>query len=557
MEELFTGIQQQGEDTIKNLQQQAQGMDKKLPGMAEQVKDALEPAFIQVMPMMQDASAQLIPAMQGAASQFAPAMQSIISQATASAKNTTSLVETALPKAVAVRSESAPAPVPFRDAASPSKTTSMTDGTLIQPKQAILGGFDLEMETIEDNFEKAIAKYNYPYADGVDLEDMGQKGHTIKVRCYFWDEAGHQTYDHHVNLINFLSVRTHMDFMHPKYGLLYGKIEAVSIRHDDRKRCAEVDLTFLEQMRRTIVLKADPDVDSIVPQLFMETHEHLHAKMLAAMKSKLPVGDAGMLSKTLDSAKGLLSQVQEYSESARAFVSSVEGYISIAESAVDGITSPVDSIQATITYATTLPGRILGSITSAVEKVALLYDSVRNFPSRFLSNLDSAFDNLQESFESFGSSDSSAEGQAALEFMCDTLAIVCAETMALEAASLYDEDETTFNEDSADDTGFQVMNIRELEETLALTRERLEDAVCKAREITSLKTMAKALLEHVNKVRLEREKLISVVLDNPMPLHLVCLKYGLPYTDAERLLKINRTIRNPNFTAGEVLVYVR
>jgi hypothetical protein len=42
-----------------------------------------------------------------------------------------------------------------------------------------------------------------------------------------------------------------------------------------------------------------------------------------------------------------------------------------------------------------------------------------------------------------------------------------------------------------------------------------------------------------------------------MPLHLVCLKYGLPYTDAERLLGVNRQIRNPNFADGEVLVYAR
>jgi hypothetical protein len=48
----------------------------------------------------------------------------------------------------------------------------------------------------------------------------------------------------------------------------------------------------------------------------------------------------------------------------------------------------------------------------------------------------------------------------------------------------------------------------------------------------------------------------AVVLDNAMPLHLVCLKYGLPYQAAERLIRVNN-IPNPNFTAGEVMVYVR
>jgi len=74
--------------------------------------------------------------------------------------------------------------------------------------------------------------------------------------------------------------------------------------------------------------------------------------------------------------------------------------------------------------------------------------------------------------------------------------------------------------------------------------------------VLTLKTMAVALLNHVNSVRLEREKMARVVLDNPMPLHLVCLKYGLPYQDAERLIRVNN-IHAPNFTSGEVLVYVR
>jgi uncharacterized protein (UPF0261 family) len=42
-----------------------------------------------------------------------------------------------------------------------------------------------------------------------------------------------------------------------------------------------------------------------------------------------------------------------------------------------------------------------------------------------------------------------------------------------------------------------------------------------------------------------------------MPLHLVCLRYGLPYTDAERLVKVNKNIQNPNFASGAVSVYAR
>ena len=63
-----------------------------------------------------------------------------------------------------------------------------------------------------------------------------------------------------------------------------------------------------------------------------------------------------------------------------------------------------------------------------------------------------------------------------------------------------------------------------------------------------------ALLNQVNTVRLEREKMIAVTLDNPMPLHLVCLRYGLSYKDAQRLIAVNN-IRHPNFTSGGINVY--
>jgi hypothetical protein len=160
-----------------------------------------------------------------------------------------------------------------------------------------------------------------------------------------------------------------------------------------------------------------------------------------------------------------------------------------------------------------------------------------------MSRLNDAFTDLQDSFLALGDD----------SVMNDHLEIACAQRIALEAAAIYAEDEQAFQDADPD---VQLMNIRELEETLAIVRARLEAAVAIARDMDSLKQTAENLLNHVNSVRLEREKMIKVILDNPMPLHLVCLKYGLPYQDAERLLRINH-IRQPNFTAGEVLVYAR
>ena len=418
----------------------------------------------------------------------------------------------------------------------------------------ILDGFTIEMETIEDAFEVAIAAYEYPYADGADLEDMGQKAHKCRIRCYFWDEADHETYDDHQLLVNSLGLRELVDFLHPKYSLMKGKTESIVVRHDDRERCAEVDLTFIEQRRTVLEPAPQPPILSSLESAYLQGQEEQQAKLAENVKGDLPKADAGAVTKALDSSLGLLEQVQGYSAKARSYVGKIEGYIATAEAIVNQIVSPVNSLQATITYATSLPGRILGSVTAAVEKVARTYDSLQNFPARFLTALDDAFDDLQDAFDAFGDDDTSTIGTAAGATMSEHLSIACAQRMALEAASLYSADEAAFTEGDED---FQVMNMRELEETLALVRTRIEAAVESAREMESLKIMAASLLSHVNRVRLEREKMIAVDLDNPMPLHLVCLRYGLPYTDAERLLAVNRGIRNPNFTSGEVLVYAR
>jgi hypothetical protein len=185
-----------------------------------------------------------------------------------------------------------------------------------------------------------------------------------------------------------------------------------------------------------------------------------------------------------------------------------------------------------------------------VEKIARLFDSLWNSPRQFLSQLDSAFGDLQNSYVNLGKA---AAGQSAAEVMQKHLTITCAQRLALEAAAIYTADQQASLDGDSD---FQVMNIRELEDTLAIVRARIEAAVEIARDMDSLKIMAAALLTQVNSVRLQREKMIKVTLDNPMPLHLVCLRYGLPYTDAERLVKVNN-IKQPNFTDGEVSVYAR
>lgn len=415
-----------------------------------------------------------------------------------------------------------------------------------------LAGIRIQMETVEDNFEKAIAQYDYPFADGADLDDLGQKAHMIKVRCHFWDDAEQQTYDDHAVLVNILESKDLLDFIHPKYGLIKGKIQTITVNHNDDIRHAVVDITFVEQMRQIIEAAAAQSVLSATEEAYQSGQVQQEEMLANDIRASIPTADYGAVSTILDAGTGLLAQMQGFSGITRDFVAQIEKNISAVEAVVNEIESPLNTLQATIVYSSTLPGRILGSLSGAIEKVALLYQSLLNYPSQYIGKVDQAFDELQDSFDAFSEAATSNGGESGAAVMARHLKIACAQRIALEAAHIYAADEEAFKNGNND---FQVMNINELEATLAIVRTRIEAALSDAREMDCLKTMAAALLTQVNAVRLEREKMISVTLANPMPLHLVCLKYGLSYTDAERLLKANKYIQNPNFTSGEIYVY--
>jgi len=564
MDDLFKDLKKmgeqitaQGQDIVKDLQKQGQGLSAKIPGMANDLKAKMEPALIQMTGMGKGLVDQMKPATENMARSVSKSLPDLKKSASGVTSAAASII--AVPKAIP-------------DAARSTMPSSPVAGELIQPQKGMFNGLELEMETIEDTFEKAIAQYDYPYADGVDLEDMGQKAHKIRMRCYFYDNADQETYSQHILLLNTtLASKDLIDLMHPKYGLIEGKIESMMVQHDDRQRCAVADIVFVEQMRDVYPDKT-ASVLAKVEGTYAKGQAEQETKIATDIKAALPNADKGAVGKTINPLMGLLAQVQEYSNKTRAFVGAVEGYLATSESLVNQVMSPVNSLQATITYAENLPGRILGSNSGIVERVALLYTSLKNFPTRFIKQLDSAFDDMLDSLKSFNPTDPTP----AKEIMTTHLEIACAQRLALEAAQIYAADDDAFRggsgensvemvyanaDQAAEESGgsistssIQIMNIQELEETLAIVRNRIEGAVAKAREMDSLKQMAEALLIQVNRVRLERERMVKVVLDNPMPLHLVCLKYGLPYTDAERLLKVNR-IRNPNFTAGEVYVY--
>jgi len=406
--------------------------------------------------------------------------------------------------------------------------------------EAKLDDFTLDCETLEDSFEKSIPEAEFPYRDGALTGDMGQKARKITIKCYFYNEH----YYEHFSFIEHLKKRTLFEFVHPKYGLIKGRIKSVAIKHDDRKETAEVDISFVEHMRGEIEPKKEPEVVGETESAFTNGQSELQD----------------------DARKNFLDK-------ARDFMAQIEKYKRRFDSILKDVANPASSLINMVNYATDTPGEFIGSIAKCVERYAELYNTLKDAPTRFLGSLQSATEELASAFESFFDEEyrarSSAEKEAA-QFAGEYARAMGAMMMALQAAYMYKADEQKRNMQrqreqtkSFDSRGNYtaqapqgpIMSIDELELSLAIVRQSIQRSVDEMRGIESLKAMARTLQEHVDKIKLERERIITVNIDGVLPLHLVCLKHSLPYNYAERILTINPQIKNPNFVSGEVRIY--
>jgi prophage DNA circulation protein len=429
---------------------------------------------------------------------------------------------------------------------------------------AYLDGILLEMEDISDSFQKAIARFERPYVDGADLEDMGQKARTVRIRCYFFDNAAQATYDDHLALVDHLKNRTASELNHPKYGVLAGMVEAFDVRHDDRERCAEVDITFVERGRAGRIPAAIvPEVDTAVESAFVTTVQEQTAAIAEEM------AESG-LDTTTDMVEGtsLLAQITGVTVQARAYARQIDTALGHLAAYASTVTQPVNSLTATINYGASIPGRILGTVDQAVERVARLHDAIESSPSRFQAGIDFGLLKIEEDLDTFLPDDR----HGAKAMLLKQVKLSAARRLALETAYIYaaDRDGRRTQRTQASATAFdqtgkysarqepdtQPMNVAELEQTLAAAGTRLQAAVDAERSLEGLKAMALALVDAVNEVKVTAENVATVAVDNIVPLHLICLRYGLPYADAERLVALNPGIRNPSFIEGEVKVYV-
>lgn len=424
---------------------------------------------------------------------------------------------------------------------------------------AAIDGINLEIETLDDQFEVAITRHEIPFRDGALLENMGQKARTVNIRCYFWDAGSHLTYNDHIVLVRHLKDKALVDLVHPMYGSMSGMIERVSVRADDRELTAEVDITFVEQLRQELYEREYEDVEVAADQAVIDVQEDQMEQVEDEARDELGAEATEIIGLELDPEQGILEQFTGVSQKARAWLKQVDAAVATFEGALNDVTQPADSLISTINYGTRLPGRVIGAIARMVDRYVTLYKTVTTAPSRFLRNLRSAVDNLIAQFAFSPRMKARIRAAAATQGAHAVSQYYAADEKQrqvlrrLEKQKAFDMRGRYLSPEVPE----PVYTVNELEASIFASRDMLQVAIDSegGRNISGLKNMARILLDHVNIIKLEREKIVTVTLDNPMPLHIVCLRYGLDYHYAERLVAIN-SIPRPNFTGGSLQIYM-
>lgn len=457
-------------------------------------------------------------------------------------------------------------------------------------QQASFRGIEFGFVDIEDGLKKSIAKFDYPYADGSDLEDMGLEARTVRLKAVFFG-------DKYENLEDFIEALKEQGFgylNHPVFGSIKAVPETVSIRHDERAYLAEVDISFIEHLELAVsrVAKTASTALSDSGDYAAGTIEEANERIGDAVTD---AGIPGDIPLTGLGGSGYLATISNYTSSVRSAMATVSSAVGTMQSYINQATEPFKLITSAVNYATDLPGTILSSIAGGIESVAGSYRGLLNAPGRFMDSLNYGLSRVERALGDFGGSSSSGQAGTSQNAASVSKAIKAswhvskASALVTAAAIELAADETAeksmrapmnlkqFGSDAskaptpmnlkqfgsnASVNRAQVMTMDEIDAVVATARSAISEAMDAVRAaypdtghdlVESLKKQALSIQEAGDGIRLRRERITDYEVPSDMPLHMLAFNLYGDIGEAERLLRIN-SIPNPNFLrAGEIL----
>lgn len=423
---------------------------------------------------------------------------------------------------------------------------------LLNRMKAYFDLYELDLETIDDQLSKAVAVYETPFSSDAALDDMGMNARSVRFRCYWLNERYHL----HKLFLNSVQRQDELHTLrHPAYGRLKGMVRNTSIHHDDRQQCAEIDIEFVVESAPLATLSSLLAVLSAVQSTYragiatiMDAVERATAIVLSAAEA------AQIATSTLTSGSSALSQLSGLSRAGRLLVATLDNAVGTVAGLVSAGSNPTSSFLNTIDFGSTFPGRIVQACAQCVERQATAIRAVVQTPSEFAGNYAAGVAELRSQapeLSAYLAATGAFQGAMSLAEMYETDESNRRTLVAAEASPAFDAAGNLI-QSAAPPT---VVPLDDLERSLAIMREAIQSAIDLDRENLQLATAAQLLLRHVNEIKVERERLVDVTITSRMPMHAVCLRYGLDYRAAARILALNPTVENPSFVEGALTIY--
>ena len=425
-------------------------------------------------------------------------------------------------------------------------------------EQWIIDGIILDtLEPIRDSFTLAIAQYKIPFQRGSKLKNMGLDDRSIAIKCIFMEER----YTEHKSFVDRMAATMDHELNHPVWGLLKGSIISCVIGYDDKESTAEIDLTYLvaaEDKPESLIF-LPTTISWAIEERYAEAQTRQMDRLIEDLTDSVGSEAAEIVSAEVDPDLTLLEQFTSVSLAARNYIAEIDAAIARCEATLAGIEISSSSYINTIDFGTGLPGRLVAAMARVCERLCQGGITLADSPKSWLTNLDAAYSGFRALFANdlFPAADQMLHSQTvrysletAYQYKIDNdnaLAL-----RQIETEHPFDIMGRRVNTETAPG----IMTINDLDETLYTARSLLQQCIDINRSSAwTFKRIAEALFIQVQETRLQRMRIIAVSVETVMPLHLICVKNGLPISMADRILSINPRIKNPNAVSGEVSLY--
>lgn len=420
----------------------------------------------------------------------------------------------------------------------------------------------LDLIDISDEWKGALVRHHYAGRDGADLEWMGWDSTEHRLRAVFSgagteDADFSNSYANHGDFLAMLRQNDEMPLVHPVYGEVRGRVADLSIKHEDVTEFIQIDFTFVEQgldKPISLVLKAQDVVSELTKKALGDLSKSFPplGPDALAVECEVDFEDPNWQDK-------LTSAFAAFSNKIQTAVAAVAGQLGRIDAIGSAIGAAASSLAGATEFSKNLPGQISAQVHGMLDKMAELAKAIEGDP---IAASGLVYEQMAVQTATFAGTEIAKFVRllAALQMLrtvADALALdedSLNASKAYEAQQGFDSSGRWLARTSAPES--YPANATHVGRMVANARALVQQSIALADDPQPYMEMALAVEMQFRERLLQLEQIREIEVLDPTPLHLLCVRNGLPYNAAERIARLNN-FRNPSFVQGKVLIYAR